>query len=184
MSKRELWHPHVMGQIMLLSLVTSHELSMVIPLVGRLALFGGGLSLWSSMRGGLIQNREADEETPPTQRGREDLILTQEGYMIPPPPGRAEKRTEERYRIASRTDQKNRHDEVPLWGQAPPPYPEGGTLGSPFHPRKGTLLWVYSSQPPLRSPSTPGEALDPPPLSGWGVRLRASLCVIPRRGGG
>jgi len=37
-----LWHLHVMGQIMLLSLVTSHELSMSIPLVGRLTLFGGG----------------------------------------------------------------------------------------------------------------------------------------------
>jgi len=62
-------------------------------------------------RGGLIQDREADEKPTPTQRGREDLILTQEGYMIPPPPGRAEKRTEERKRKASRTDQKNRHDE-------------------------------------------------------------------------
>jgi len=39
---------------MLLSLVTSHELSMVIPLVGRLALFGGGLSLCCSMRNSLL----------------------------------------------------------------------------------------------------------------------------------
>jgi len=50
MSRRELWHLHVIGQIMLLSLVTSHELSISIPLAGRLTLFGGGLSLWSSMR--------------------------------------------------------------------------------------------------------------------------------------
>ena len=48
------WHPHVMGQIMLLSLVTSHELSIVVPLVGRLALFGGGLSLGSSMQSSLL----------------------------------------------------------------------------------------------------------------------------------
>jgi len=36
-------------------------------------------------RGGLIQNREADEEPPLTQRGREDLILTQGGVHDPPP---------------------------------------------------------------------------------------------------
>ena len=40
MSKRELRQLHVMGQIMLLSFVTSHELSMSVPLVGRLTLFG------------------------------------------------------------------------------------------------------------------------------------------------
>jgi hypothetical protein len=35
MSRKELRHPHVMGQIMLLSRVTSHELSIVsVPLVG------------------------------------------------------------------------------------------------------------------------------------------------------
>jgi len=36
-------------------------------------------------RGGLIQNREADEEPPSTQRGREDLILTPGGVHDPPP---------------------------------------------------------------------------------------------------
>jgi len=54
MSKRELWHLHVMGQIMLLSLITSHKLSVVIPLVGCLVLFGGGLSLGSNMRNSLL----------------------------------------------------------------------------------------------------------------------------------
>jgi len=33
-------------------------------------------------------------------------------------------------------------------------------------------------------PPRPGEMLDPLPLSGWGVRLWASLCVTPPRGGG
>jgi len=51
MSKRELWHLHVMGQIMLLSLVTSHELSMSISLVGRLALLGGDFFKWNLRRG-------------------------------------------------------------------------------------------------------------------------------------
>ena len=46
MSRREFQHPHVMGQIMLLSRVASHELSIVsVPLVDRLTLFGGGFSL-------------------------------------------------------------------------------------------------------------------------------------------
>jgi len=46
MSRREIWHPHVMGQIMLLSRVTSHELSLVsVPLVDRLALCKGGSRL-------------------------------------------------------------------------------------------------------------------------------------------
>ena len=40
MSNRELWHPQVMGQIMLLSLVTAHDLSISIPLAGRRTLLG------------------------------------------------------------------------------------------------------------------------------------------------
>ena len=50
MSIRELWQPHVVGQIMLLFLVTSHELSCSIALAGRRTLFWRGSSLWSSMR--------------------------------------------------------------------------------------------------------------------------------------
>ena len=49
MSSRELWQPQVMGQIMLLFLVTSHELSYSISLAGRRTLFWRGSSLWSSM---------------------------------------------------------------------------------------------------------------------------------------
>jgi len=61
MSKRELRHLHVMGQIMLLSLVTSHELSMFVLLVGRLTLFGGGFSLESSIRSSrLVWARRVD----------------------------------------------------------------------------------------------------------------------------
>jgi len=46
MSRRDIWHPHAMGQIMLLSRVTSHDLSLVsVPLVDRLALFWGGCRL-------------------------------------------------------------------------------------------------------------------------------------------
>ena len=54
MSRRELWHPQVVGQIILLSLVASHSVSVVIPLVGRLALLGGSLSSGSSMRNSLL----------------------------------------------------------------------------------------------------------------------------------
>jgi len=43
-------HPHVMWQIMLLSRVTSLELSVSIPLVGRRTLFWGGFSLGFNMR--------------------------------------------------------------------------------------------------------------------------------------
>jgi len=50
MSKRELWHLHLIGQILLLSLVTSHELSMSISLVGCLALFGGCFFKWNLRR--------------------------------------------------------------------------------------------------------------------------------------
>jgi len=51
MSRREFRHPHVMGKIMSLSRVASHELSFVpVPLVGRLTLFGGGFSLGFNMR--------------------------------------------------------------------------------------------------------------------------------------
>ena len=39
-------------------------------------------------RGELIRNREVDEEPPPTQRGREDLILTQGGVHETPREGR------------------------------------------------------------------------------------------------
>ena len=53
MSRMELRHPHVMGQIMLLSRVTSHELSVSIP--------GGGFSLGSSMRSSrLVWARRVD----------------------------------------------------------------------------------------------------------------------------
>ena len=48
MSNKDLWQPHVMGQIMLLSLVTAHELSWSIPLAGHRTLFGRGLSLWGT----------------------------------------------------------------------------------------------------------------------------------------
>jgi len=68
-------------------------------------LGGGEASAPTRGRGGLIRNREVDEEPPPAQRGREDLILTQGG--VHEPPGRAEERTEEGKREASRTDQKN-----------------------------------------------------------------------------
>jgi len=62
MSRRELRHPHVMGQIILLSRVISHELSfMSVPLVDRLALFGGGFSLGSSIRSSrLVWGRRVD----------------------------------------------------------------------------------------------------------------------------
>ena len=50
-SKREFRHPHVIGQIMLLSRVVSHVFSIVsASLVDRLILFGGGFSLGSNMR--------------------------------------------------------------------------------------------------------------------------------------
>ena len=49
MSKREFWHPQVIGQIMLLSRVSSHKLSTAsAPLVGRLTLLEGGCSLLSA----------------------------------------------------------------------------------------------------------------------------------------
>jgi len=55
MSKREFWHPQVIGQIMLLSSVASHELSTAsVPLVGCLTLLEGGCSLLSSMRSSLL----------------------------------------------------------------------------------------------------------------------------------
>jgi len=55
MSKREFRHPQVMGQIMLLSRVASHELSTASALlVGRLTLLEGGCSLMSSMRSSLL----------------------------------------------------------------------------------------------------------------------------------
>jgi len=52
----------VMGQIMLLSRVTSHELSIVsVPLVDRLAPLGGGFSLVSNMRSSrLVWDRRVD----------------------------------------------------------------------------------------------------------------------------
>ena len=44
MSKREFWHPQVIGQIMLLSRVASHEISTAsAPLVGCLILLEGVL---------------------------------------------------------------------------------------------------------------------------------------------
>jgi len=50
MSRREFRHPHVIGQIILLSHVASHNLSFSsAPLVGRLALWGEGSSFWPSM---------------------------------------------------------------------------------------------------------------------------------------
>ena len=59
MSRRELRHPHVMGQIMLLSRVTSHELSFMS--VSLLALFWGGFSLGSSIRSSrLVWDRRVD----------------------------------------------------------------------------------------------------------------------------
>ena len=46
MSRRELRHPHVMGQIILLSRVISHELSfMSVPLVDSRPFLGGGSRL-------------------------------------------------------------------------------------------------------------------------------------------
>ena len=55
MSKREFRHPQVMGQIMLLSRVASHELSTASALlVGRLTLLEGCCLLMSSMRSSLL----------------------------------------------------------------------------------------------------------------------------------
>jgi len=55
MSKREFWHPQMIGQIMLSSRVASHELSTAsAPLVGCLTLLEGGCSLMSSMRSSLL----------------------------------------------------------------------------------------------------------------------------------
>jgi len=51
----------------------------------RLPLGRGEAPAPTMARGGLIQNRQSDEEPPPTQRGREVLILTQGGVHDPPP---------------------------------------------------------------------------------------------------
>ena len=73
----------------------------------------------------------------------------------------------------------------PCWGPTTPPPPPGlGTPNIPFYPWGEVPLRISSYHPPPRSPLTPGEALDPPPLAGWGVHWRTSLCVIPLRGGG
>jgi len=48
---------------------------------------------------------------PLLNEGGEITSRLKEGYISPPPPGRAEERTEEVKREVSRTDQKNRHDE-------------------------------------------------------------------------
>ena len=184
MSKRELWHPHVMGQIMLLSLVTSHELSMVIPLVGRLALFGGGLSLWSSMRGGLIQNREADEETPPTQRGREDLILTQGGVHDPPPTreGREKNRGEIPDSQQDRPKKSTRRS--PFVGAGASSLPRGGDVGFPLPSTEGDpsvgILVPASSSLPF---DTRGGVGPPTPFRVGGPFEGIIMCHPPPRRG-
>jgi len=58
MSRRDFRHPQVIGQIILLSRVASHELSTSSdPLVGLLALFEGGFSVWPSMRSSVWECR-------------------------------------------------------------------------------------------------------------------------------
>ena len=54
----------------------------------RLPLGRGEASAPTRGRGGLIRNREVDEEPPPTQRGGEDHFLTQGGVHEPPREGR------------------------------------------------------------------------------------------------
>ena len=55
-------------------------------------------------RGGLFRNREADEEPPPTQRGREDPILTQGGAHDPPPTREGREKNQEE-KMESQQDQ-------------------------------------------------------------------------------
>ena len=50
----------------------------------RPPLDGGEAPAPTKGRGGLSRNQKADEEPPPTQRGREDPILPQGGVYDPP----------------------------------------------------------------------------------------------------
>jgi len=146
----ELRHPHAMGQIMLLSLVTSHELSLVsVPLVDRLALFWGGFSLGSNIRSSrLVWDRRIDcfdrscrlpSSLPPS------LLLCSwvwEGSFLPTRVG---------------------------GGSSPPPRVSGGSS----FPLRGMLLvppmsgWSLIASPfGVGTPLPPGEMLDPPPLAG------------------
>ena len=188
MSRRELWHPHAMGQIILLSLVASHSVSVVIPLVGRLALLGGSLSSGSSMRNSLLVWV---------------LRVAFSGFccwLFPHSP-----------RVSARPSRRvcnlfcgELHSPFILWvggDSSPPSEWEGpsprfllgagcssssrpGNVEFPFLPRGGSpsedILLPPSSSLPL---DTRG-GVGPPPLAGWGVRWRASFCVIPLRGGG
>ena len=170
MSNRELWQPHVMGQIMLLFLVTSHELSYSISLAGRRTLFWRGSSLWSNMRSSRL-NRVA---VTVSRIGPSDYPHT---FLQPvPPPSRL--RGALSYRCGSRSGLLF----LVGWGGALPPLPDpewipadpacprhepppewGGVLAPPPPLRRGTPWWVFPFPTPPRSPLTPGEAMDPTP---------------------
>ena len=63
-------------------------------------------------RGGLILNREDDDEPLPTQLGAADHPLTQGGGNEPPPTREGRGKKEDGKRVVRRTDQKNRHEEL------------------------------------------------------------------------
>jgi len=73
---------------------------------------GGRRRLPQRDEGGSSGIRRLTRSPPLPKEGGKTLSCPKEGYMTPPPPGRAEERTEKRNWKASRTDQKNRHDEL------------------------------------------------------------------------
>jgi len=140
MSKREFRHPRLMGEIMLLSRVASHELSIVSTLlVGRLALLEGGFSRGSNIRSSwLVWGRRVGS-----------LVLP----ACPP---------------------SSFFPSSSLRGGVGPP-----TQLGPGSPLVGFIVFPSSSLP-----LDTGEGVGPPTLLGVLGPLWASLCVIPRRGGG